>query len=121
MRSHRANIDYDQIVRDTIIGIGYDKEEYGFNGHTCDITNLLGEQSQDIAMGVDESSDHEQGAGDQGLMFGYACNATDVLMPAPILYAHRLVAKASWINEKWHTAVVAPWRQITSLLSLWWS
>jgi len=88
-----ASIDYDKIVRDTIIGIGYDKEEYGFNGHTCDITNLLGEQSQDIAMGVDESSDHEQGAGDQGLMFGYACNATDVLMPAPILYAHRLVAK----------------------------
>ena len=90
-----ANIDYERIVRDTIIGIGYDKEEYGFNGHTCDLINLLGEQSQDIAMGVDESSNHEQGAGDQGLMFGYACNATDVLMPAPILYAHRLVAKQS--------------------------
>ena len=88
-----ATIDYEKIVRDTIIGIGYDKEEYGFNGHTCDLTNLLGEQSQDIAMGVDESSDHQQGAGDQGLMFGYACNATDVYMPAPILYAHRLVAK----------------------------
>ena len=88
-----ATIDYEKIVRDTIIGIGYDKEEYGFNGHTCDVTNLLGEQSQDIAMGVDESSDHQQGAGDQGLMFGYACNATDVYMPAPILYAHRLVAK----------------------------
>jgi len=86
-----ATIDYEKIVRDTIIGIGYDKEE--FNGHTCDLTNLLGEQSQDIAMGVDESSDHQQGAGDQGLMFGYACNATDVYMPAPILYAHRLVAK----------------------------
>ena len=88
-----ATIDYEKIVRDTIIGIGYDKEEYGFNGHTCDLTNLLGEQSQDIAMGVDESSDHPQGAGDQGIMFGYACNATDVYMPAPILYAHRLVAK----------------------------
>ena len=88
-----ATINYEKIVRDTIIGIGYDKEEYGFNGHTCDLTNLLGEQSQDIAMGVDESSDHQQGAGDQGLMFGYACNATDVYMPAPILYAHRLVAK----------------------------
>ena len=88
-----ANINYDRIVRDTIIGIGYDKEEYGFNGHTCEITNLLGEQSQDIAQGVDEFKDHEQGAGDQGLMFGYACNATDVFMPAPILYAHRLVKR----------------------------
>ncbi|SMN17194.1 S-adenosylmethionine synthetase [uncultured Candidatus Thioglobus sp.] len=88
-----AKIDYEKIVRETIIGIGYDKEEYGFNGHTCDLINLLGEQSQDIAMGVDEFANHEQGAGDQGLMFGYACNATDVYMPAPILYAHRLVAK----------------------------
>lgn len=88
-----ASIDYEKIVRETIIGIGYDKEEYGFNGHTCDLTIFLSEQSQDIAMGVDEFDDHEQGAGDQGLMFGYACNATDVLMPAPILYAHRLVAK----------------------------
>jgi S-adenosylmethionine synthetase len=88
-----ANIDYEKIVRETIIDIGYDKEEYGFNGNTCEITNLLGEQSQDIAQGVDEFEDHEQGAGDQGLMFGYACNATDVFMPAPILYAHRLVRR----------------------------
>ena len=88
-----ADIDYEAVVRKTIVEIGYDKDEYGFNGHNCSITNLLGKQSQDIAMGVDESDDHEQGAGDQGLMFGYADNATDVLMPAPIVYAHRLVER----------------------------
>jgi S-adenosylmethionine synthetase len=88
-----ASINYEKIVRDTINEIGYNSDELGFNGSTCNIANLLGEQSQDIAQGVDEFENHEQGAGDQGLMFGYACNATDVLMPAPILYAHRLVAK----------------------------
>ncbi len=88
-----ASINYEKIVRDTINEIGYNDDELGFNGSTCNIANLLGEQSQDIAQGVDEFENHEQGAGDQGLMFGYACNATDVLMPAPILYAHRLVAK----------------------------
>jgi S-adenosylmethionine synthetase len=65
-------IDYDDVVRKTILGIGYNKEEYGFNGSTCSITNLLGEQSGDISIGVTESENHEQGAGDQGLMFGYA-------------------------------------------------
>ncbi|MDC9727431.1 MAG: methionine adenosyltransferase [Candidatus Thioglobus sp.] len=88
-----ASINYEKIVRDTINEIGYNDDELGFNGSTCNIANLLGEQSQDIAQGVDEFENHEQGAGDQGLMFGYACNATDVYMPAPILYAHRLVAK----------------------------
>jgi S-adenosylmethionine synthetase len=103
-----AKIDYESIVRETINNIGYNDDKLGFNGSTCSITNLLGEQSQDIAMGVDEAENHEQGAGDQGLMFGYACSETDVLMPAPILYAHRLVKKQSELMKNGQLSWLRP-------------
>ena len=100
-----AAIDYEDVVRKTIIGIGYDRDEYGFNGHNCSISNLLGKQSQDIKQGVDESENREQGAGDQGLMFGYAENSTKELMPAPIMYAHLLVRRQAELMKNG----ILPW------------
>ena len=88
-----AWVDLEYIVRNTIRDIGYNSSEIGFDGASCAVLNAIGKQSPDIAMGVDESANHEQGAGDQGLMFGYASDETDVLMPAPITYAHRLVRR----------------------------
>lgn len=94
-----AWVDLETIVRGVINDIGYTSSEVGFDGSTCSVINIIGKQSPEINQGVDRDSLENQGAGDQGLMFGYASDETDVLMPAPITYAHRLVERQSKIRR----------------------
>jgi S-adenosylmethionine synthetase len=103
-----AYVDVESLVRQVVNDIGYNHSESGFDSNTCAVMNAIGGQSGDIAQGVDEADDHEQGAGDQGLMFGYATNETDVMMPAPIYYSHLLVKKQSEVRKSGKLAWLEP-------------
>jgi S-adenosylmethionine synthetase len=94
-----AWVDIEHVARETIKNIGYNSSIMGFDWESCAVITSIGKQSPDIALGVDHRDDHEQGAGDQGLMFGYATNETDVFMPAPITYAHRLIKKVAALRK----------------------
>ena len=94
-----AWVDIEAIVRRTVLRIGYNDSAMGFDGASCGVLNIIGKQSPDIAQGVDRKDERKQGAGDQGLMFGYATNETDVLMPAPITFAHRLCKRQAEVRR----------------------
>jgi S-adenosylmethionine synthetase len=103
-----AWVDVEALVRKTVLDIGYDSSEMGFDGASCGVVNIIGKQSPDIAQGVDRKDEKKQGAGDQGLMFGYATNETDVLMPAAITIAHRLVKRQADVRKKGKLAWLRP-------------
>jgi len=103
-----ASVEFEALIRKTILDIGYNSSEMGYDGASVGVINIIGKQSPDIAQGVDRKDEKKQGAGDQGLMFGFATNETDVLMPAPIALAHRLVKKQADVRKKGKLSFLRP-------------